>query len=312
MKDISPITSRHDSARRPATTALVSPSATASGDFVAETIHRYLDGLTTPAEEQQLRSVLEAQEAQGTILNDDERAALALLRLSFPEDDTAALLSEDFSHEYETLAAKRHQTVTTHIAADRQSASRHPHLPHFPFRRIKAAIATAAAVLALILFIGRYLRDDAPIAQVGQSPSMTSHAPSALDERAVQRQTLPDPISALPVREEVVTFENRRKQPSKHYAPSLVQLEETLDPSRTGSAGGGAGRAGAVSAEKRPMTPSPPLQDAEMPAYEDPDGAAILAAEQQRILEVEQAAHQRAIAVTQENTLACVTATSPS
>lgn len=57
-------------------------------------ITRYLDGLTSPEEERQLRATLEAK----TTLTADERAVLDLLCLSFPEEDTAALLAEDVSH----------------------------------------------------------------------------------------------------------------------------------------------------------------------------------------------------------------------
>ena len=263
------------------------PAATAPVAFVTETIDRYLGGLTTLAEEQQLRSTLEAQEAQGAILNDDERAALALLRLTFPEEDAAALLTEDLSHEYEVLAAKRHQAVTPHIAAERQSTSRHLHLPHFTFRRIAAVIATAAAVLALILVLGKRQREDDLIAR---SPTPSSPTPS---------RPTPDP-----------SREGGEKtlSPLPREGESLATLESSQQagglPSLTGGVGDGS--------PEKPMTPSLPKEDAVTPAYEDPDGAAILAAEQQRILEVEQAARQRAIAVTQENTLACVTAASPS
>lgn len=51
-------------------------------------ISRFLDGLTTPAEECQLRKELEARPS----LIPEERAVLDLLRLSFPEEDTKALL----------------------------------------------------------------------------------------------------------------------------------------------------------------------------------------------------------------------------
>lgn len=56
-------------------------------------ITRYLDGLTSPEEERQLRATLEAK----TTLTADERAVLDLLCLSFPEEDTAALLADDVS-----------------------------------------------------------------------------------------------------------------------------------------------------------------------------------------------------------------------
>ena len=51
-------------------------------------ISRFLDGLTTPAEECQLRKELEARPS----LTFDERAVLDLLRLPFPKEDTKTLL----------------------------------------------------------------------------------------------------------------------------------------------------------------------------------------------------------------------------
>ena len=53
----------------------------------------FLDGLTSPEEEHQLRAMLEAK----TTLTADEHAVLDLLCLPFPEEDTAALLAEDVS-----------------------------------------------------------------------------------------------------------------------------------------------------------------------------------------------------------------------
>ncbi|MBQ6433078.1 MAG: hypothetical protein IJJ94_03945 [Bacteroidaceae bacterium] len=284
----------------------IPPATAAPGAFVADTIDRYLDGLTTPAEEQQLLSVLETREAQGTILNDDERAALALLRLTFPEEDTVALLTEDCSIEYEELSGANKQASARLAGSGHQSRSRNALALRGHIRRIAATVATVAAVLALVLMtvIGKRNREDVLTAQTSQSSSRTNHAPSALDERAAPSSALQAPSPAyspptVPVSEGTVAFENGRKQPSKHSTPSL-----------TGRAVGES--VGTVSAENKPMTPSLPKEDAVTPAYEDPDGAAILATEQQRILEVEQAARQRAIAVTQENTLACVTAASPS
>ena len=48
----------------------------------------------------------------------------------------------------------------------------------------------------------------------------------------------PDSPPALPVREGAVTSKRESLQPSDDSAPSLARLEETLDPSRTGRAGG--------------------------------------------------------------------------
>jgi len=87
-------------------------------------ITRYLDGLTSPEEERQLRATLEAK----TTLTADERAVLDLLCLSFPEEDTAALLAEDVS----------------------QSTNHHS---QFFFRRLVVVSGIAAAViLAFILW----------------------------------------------------------------------------------------------------------------------------------------------------------------
>lgn len=65
-------------------------------------ITRYLDGLTSPKEECQLRDMLEAKSS----LSEEERAVLNLLRLSFPEEDTAALLTEDQSADFEAMTAQ--------------------------------------------------------------------------------------------------------------------------------------------------------------------------------------------------------------
>ena len=87
-------------------------------------ITRFLDGLTSPEEERQLRATLEAK----TTLTADERAVLDLLCLSFPEEDTAALLAEDVS----------------------QSTNHHS---QFFFRRLVVVSGIAAAViLAFILW----------------------------------------------------------------------------------------------------------------------------------------------------------------
>ena len=297
MKDNSPIHPRHDSARPPATTAPVA--------FVADTIDRYLDGLTTTAEEQQLRSALEAQEAQGTILNDDECAVLALLRLTFPEEDTVALLTEDLSIEYEALTAVSKQTSARYVGSGHQSRGGNALALRGHIRRIAATVAAVAAVLALVLMtvIGKRNREDV----------LTASRPT------LGRPTASRPTAGRPTPDPSREGGEKPLSPLPREGESLATLESSPKagglPSLTGGVGGGSavgGAVGAVSAKNKPMTPSLPKEDAVTPDYEDPDGAAILAAEQQRILEVEQAARQRAIAVTQENTLACVTAASPS
>lgn len=85
-------------------------------------ITRFLDGLTSPDEERQLRATLEAK----TTLTADERAVLDLLCLSFPEEDTAALLAEDVS----------------------QSTNHHS---QFFFRRLVVVSGIAAAVILTFL-----------------------------------------------------------------------------------------------------------------------------------------------------------------
>ena len=268
----------------------IPPATAAPGAFVTETIDRYLGGLTTPVEEQQLRSALETKEAQGTVLNADERAALALLRLTFPEEDAAALLTEDCSIEYEELSGANKQASARLAGSGHQSRSRNALALRGHIHRIAATLAAVAAVLALVLMtvIGKRNREDVLTAsrptpgRPTPSPSREGGEPSSLQGGLERSEAL----------------------------PLTGERGEGLLPSLTGRAVGES--VGAVSAEKKPMTPSLPKEDAVTPAYEDPDGAAILATEQQRILEVEQAARQRAIAVTQENTLACVTAASPS
>ena len=66
-------------------------------------ITRFLDGLTSPEEERQL---LEALEAKANLFK-DERAALDLLCLPFPEEETAALLTEDLSADYDAMSLTR-------------------------------------------------------------------------------------------------------------------------------------------------------------------------------------------------------------
>ena len=123
----------------------------APGGSPTETIRRFIDGLTTPAEERQLLAALEAKETQGSLLSNDEQAALALLRLSFPEEDTKALLTEDLSAEYEALTAVSLQASAKHGGRDAQSAVPHAIKLHSRIRRIAATVAAVAAILALAL-----------------------------------------------------------------------------------------------------------------------------------------------------------------
>lgn len=90
-------------------------------------ITRFLDGLTTPDEERQLREMLEVK----TTLTTDERAVLDLLCLSFPEEDTAALITEELS------------PLKVH------------HSPFFTRRLAVVSGIAAAVVLAFLLWPGR-------------------------------------------------------------------------------------------------------------------------------------------------------------
>ena len=65
-------------------------------------IVRYLEGLTSPEEERQLRDALEAKAS----LSEDERAVLEILSLSYPGEDTAALLAEDLVADFDAMTAK--------------------------------------------------------------------------------------------------------------------------------------------------------------------------------------------------------------
>lgn len=109
-------------------------------------ITRYLDGLTSPEEERQLRATLEAK----TTLTADERAVLDLLCLSFPEEDTAALLTEDVS----------------------QSTNHHS---QFFIRRLVVVSGIAAAViLAFLLWPENH---EVPIKHPEQHPVIAEVAP---------------------------------------------------------------------------------------------------------------------------------------
>lgn len=101
-------------------------------------IVRYLDGLTSPEEERLLRDALEAKAS----LSEDERAVLELLSLSYPEEDTAALLAEDLSADFDAMTAKSTESIP--LRGDLDGSSR------FTWRF--ATVFSIAAVL-LIAFL---------------------------------------------------------------------------------------------------------------------------------------------------------------
>ena len=278
----------------------IPPATAAPGAFVTETIDRYLGGLTTPVEEQQLRSALETKEAQGTVLNADERAALALLRLSFPEEDAAALLTEDCSIEYEELSGANKQASARLAGSGHQSRSRNALALRGHIHRIAATLAAVAAVMAiaLIIVLGKSNRAETLTAQAVQSTSRTSDGVSRVGNSSADERQETESLN--------LSHDSQEKEqtaPQKTMASHVksVVTRDLKKPSRAADRYPNSNQTESVQHHKDSSEPS-----------QDPDGAAILATEQQRILEVEQAARQRAIAVTQENTLACVTAASPS
>ena len=136
-------------------------------------ITRFLDGLTSIEEERLLSETLEAQ----TTLTEDERAVLDLLRLTFPEEDTAALLTEDLSTEFERMANDESRMTNKvflqqlMVTSIRHSSSL---IHHWPF----AIMATAAAILiAFILWPESY---EAPITQPEQQPVIVEVSPLKL------------------------------------------------------------------------------------------------------------------------------------
>ena len=110
-------------------------------------ITRYLDGQTSPDEERQLRAMLEAK----TTRTADERAVLDLLCLSFPEEDTAALITEELS------------PLKVH------------HSPFFTRRLAVVSGIAAAVVLAFLLWPER---SEGPVIQSQIQSVITESAPT--------------------------------------------------------------------------------------------------------------------------------------
>lgn len=285
------------------------PKGIASGDSlsvkppigasaVAEFLSRFLSGLTTAEEERLLRSAIETKAAHGTALTEDERAAFAILRLSFPEEDTTTLLTEDLSDEYETLIANR-QTIQSSLNFNNSGLIHHRSLPlHSRLFRIAASFTAIAAVFALAFLIIIKDKPAHPTEKESQElislSSVEHEVGETLDSPPEDSPSALDSPPALPAREGAVTLVGSNPSSSlMHSAPSLA-----------GMSGGESLGGGPVSSGGESESASHPI--------DDPDGAAILAAEQQRIIEAEAAAMARAIAVQQENTLASLKATSPS
>lgn len=182
-------------------------------------ITRFLDGLTSPEEERQLRATLEAK----TTLTADERAALDLLCLSFPEENTAALLAEDVS----------------------QSTNHHS---QFFFRRLVVVLGIAAAViLAFILWPERQEKtieqpeQQVVIAEVQQPEKQDvidvkkekRHVPMIVQEPQVIVQSVPvrRTDENLTHQEVAVESEALRSDSFDYYLARLESEMEAMDDS---------------------------------------------------------------------------------
>jgi hypothetical protein len=155
-------------------------------------ITRFLDGLTSPEEERQLRDVLEAQ----TSLSEEERAVLDLLRLSFPEEDTATLLTEDLSADFEDMTA---QTDRSKITKRSPFFTVHSSL----FIRRFTAVLSIAAIL-LIAFLLWPAKQETSITQPESQPVIAEVNPQPVpqpiveekkDETLAEVQPMPHPVS---------------------------------------------------------------------------------------------------------------------
>ena len=162
-------------------------------------ITRYLDGLTSPEEEHQLRATLEAK----TTLTADERAVLDLLCLSFPEEDTAALLAEDVS----------------------QSTNHHS---QFFFRRLVVVSGIAAAVILTFLLWPE--SHEIPIKPLEQQSVVAQHT-AKQDTLFIQIEQEYAPMNAQET--SVLVQPVKTKQADKVQAHR--EMEETTNVGRTDS-----------------------------------------------------------------------------
>ncbi len=276
-------------------------TSTALGDSVAEILARFIEGLTTPDEERQLLDTLEAREGQDTPLSRDERAAMAILRLAFDDEDYASLLVEDHSTDYDELMTSRYASPPLSAPA----AERHTVLHLTPWRvrilRISTAVAAIAAVLVCVFIFKKDFRPqkDSTIALAGESLTDTT----AREEPATST-TLAESGAQPPKRLNRKTMSYKQAD-GRLAATTVTTPAATAHPTFSKSAT-------KLEGQDQAATQHPTQEEPIKATLEDPDGAAILAAEHQRILEMERAARERTIAVQQENTLACLNAVSPS
>lgn len=196
-------------------------------------ITRFLDGLTSPEEERQLRDVLEAQ----TSLSEEERAVLDLLRLSFPEEDTAALLTEDLSADFEDMTA---QTDRSKITKRSPFFTVHSSL----FIRRFTAVLSIAAIL-LIAFLLWPAKQETSITQPESQPVIAEVNPQPVpqliveekkDETLAEVQPKPQPVSEPRSVRRTVEQEDVPASPSPsdsfdYYLAHLEAEMEALDDS---------------------------------------------------------------------------------
>ena len=151
-------------------------------------ITRFLDGRTYPEEERRLQEALEAQAS----LSEEERAVLDLLRLSFPEEDTAALLTEDLSADYDAMSLTRshHSSFFTLHSS-------------FLTRRIAAVLSIAAVLFMAFLLWSE--KQETPITQQDTQPVIAE----------VNPQPVPQPIVEEKKEATVVAEVQPKKQPVK-------------------------------------------------------------------------------------------------
>lgn len=180
-------------------------------------ITRFLDGLTSPEEERQLRDVLEAQ----TSLSEEERAVHDLLRLSFPEEDTAALLTEDLSADFEDMTAQTDRSKNT-----KRSPFFTVHSSLF-IRRFTAVLSIAA--ILLIAFLLWPAKQETSITQPESQPVIAEVNPQPVPQPIVEEkkdvvlaEAQPTP---QPVREQRKAV---KKQSAPIEEPVLAQAEPMI------------------------------------------------------------------------------------
>lgn len=207
-------------------------------------ITRFLDGLTSLEEERLLSETLEAQ----TTLTEDERAVLDLLRLTFPEEDTAALLTEDLSTEFERMANDESRMTNKiflqqlMVTSIRHSSSL---IHHWPF----AIMATAAAILIAFLLWPKSNKDTITQQEVQPIVAETNSQPvpqPAVEEKKEETvmavmQATPQPVKkrrkavkkqSIPIEEPAQT-ETEQPIHERDIEPMYAQTEEKVTPYHT-------------------------------------------------------------------------------